>query len=152
MGRWRGLTIIEPQAAALAAIRANDGNLMQIRASFSRLLEHEPDTGRPTLNNEADIEFHKSILKACGNLFLAQFGSAIQGALHHTIYLSKKIHMDHKSSYECHGDILTGIENRNPELAYRGMCSVLSLAIADLKLKIPSVILSGRNRMVGAES
>lgn len=134
--------IIEPQAAALAAVRANDKDLLQIRSNFTIMLDYEPDSGRPTLNTEADIEFHKSILKACGNLFLSQFGSAIQGALHHTIYLSNKIHIDHLASLECHRKVMEAIENRDPEGAYSAMYSVLNNAITDLDLQVSGVILS----------
>jgi GntR family galactonate operon transcriptional repressor len=138
--------IIEPQAAALAAIRASDKNLIQIRGNFSRMLEYEPHSTSATLNTEADIDFHKSILKACGNLFLSQFGSAIQGALHHTIYLSNKIHLDHEASHGCHQRVLLAIENRDPEGAYRGMCTVLNNAISDLELQVSGVILSDFDR------
>lgn len=134
--------IIEPQAAALAAIRANDKDLLRIRDAFSRMLDYAPDSGAPTINNDADIEFHKSIIKGSGNLFLSQFGSAIQGALHHTIYLSNKINIDQEASLECHRKVLAAIENRDTKGAYAGMCRVLNNAIFDLELKVSGVILS----------
>ena len=134
--------VIEPQAASLAAIRADDKSLMQIRNSFNAMLPDDPGTSPATLDNEADINFHKAILKACGNLFLSQFGSAIQGALHHTIYKSNKIHMDHKFSHECHRKVLVAIEDRNSEGAYEAMCAVLHNAISDLQLKVSGVILA----------
>jgi len=134
--------IIEPQAAALAAIRANDQDLLRIRDDFSRMLEHEPVSDAPTINNEADIAFHRSILKGSGNLFLSQFGSAIQGALHHTIYLSNKINIDQETSLECHRKVLVAIENRDTKGAYSTMCRVLNNAIFDLELKVSGVILS----------
>jgi len=134
--------IIEPQAAALAAVRANDEDLLKIRSDFARMgggLEKEETI---SLDTEADIDFHKSIIKACGNLFLSQFGSAIQGALHHTIYLSNKIRIDHKTSLECHRRVIDAIENRDPQKAYAAMCCVLNNAITDLDLKVSGVILT----------
>ena len=144
--------VIEPQAAALAAIRANDKNLLQIRDNFSLMLPENSRSKKATLDNEADIAFHKSILKACGNLFLSQFGSAIQGALHHTIYKSNMIHIDHKFSYECHRRVLVAIEDRNPEGAYVAMCSVLHNAISDLQLKVSGVILTDFGEKVEVSS
>lgn len=134
--------IIEPQAAALAAVRANDDDLMQIAGDLARMAEQESGSEGFILNTEADIDFHKSIIKACGNLFLSQFGSAIKGALHHTIYLSNKRHIDHHASLECHRKVLAAIENRDPHKAYSGMCCVLNNAIRDLKLQVSGVILS----------
>ncbi len=133
--------IIEPQAAALAATRANDMDLVHIRNNFDRMLPKGADVDQKfVLDNAADIDFHKSIITACGNLFLAQFGSAIKGALHHTIYLSNKVHIDHENSLNCHRSVLVAIEDRNPEAAYKGMWSVLNNAISDLDLQITGVI------------
>ena len=134
--------IIEPQAACLAAIRANDIDLQLIRESFSRMWDSEVGTSKVTLNTEADIEFHKAIIKASGNLFLSQIGGAIQAALHHTIYLSNKANIDPAASLECHRRVLTSIENRNTEGAYMGMCCVLENTISDLGLQVNGVILS----------
>lgn len=134
--------IIEPQSAALAAIRANDSDLIDIRDNFSRMIDVESETASMTLNTEADIDFHRSIIKASGNLFLSQLGGAIQGALHHTIYLSNKANIDHRASLECHRQVLYAIENRNSEDAYAGMCCVLRNTINDLKLQVSGVILS----------
>ena len=133
--------IIEPQASALSAIRANDSDLQDIRDSFARMGQDEV-AGEIHLNTDADIEFHKAIIKASGNLFVAQFGNAISAALHHTIYLSNKANIDHRQSLTCHRRVLEAIENRNSKAAYDGMCRVLKNTITDLKLQITGVVLS----------
>lgn len=132
--------IIEPQAAALAALRANDDDLFEIRGHLEQMGIMTSD-GDVSIDTESDIEFHKSIIKACGNLFLSQFGTAIGGALHHTVYLSNKIHINHKASIKCHQRVIDAIENRDPQTAYSAMCCVLNNAITDLNLKISGVIL-----------
>ncbi len=137
--------IIEPQAACLAAIRANDTDLQRIRDNFSRMWDSEVETNGVTLNTEADIDFHKAIINASGNLFISQIGGAIQAALHHTIYLSNKANIDHGASLECHRQVLTSIENRNPKGAYTGMCCVLKNTISDLGLQVSGVVLSDFN-------
>ncbi|PLX90512.1 MAG: FadR family transcriptional regulator [Desulfuromonas sp.] len=134
--------IIEPQAAALAAVRANDDDLLKIWDDYARMGSDMENDEAASLNTDADIDFHKSVIKACGNLFLSQFGGAIQGALHHTIYLSNKVQIDHKTSLECHRRVVDAIENRDPQNAYSAMCCVLNNAIRDLNLKISGVILS----------
>ena len=133
--------IIEPQAAALAATRANDKDLIRIQGNFNRMLPQGDDANpKAVLDTEADIDFHKSIISACGNLFLAQFGSAIKGALHHTIYLSNKANIDHAASLDCHRKVLNAIEDRNPEAAYKGMWCVLNNTISDLDLQVSGVV------------
>lgn len=136
--------IVEPQAAALAAIRANDEDLQAIR---NHLKSMEDAEGR-TINTPADIEFHKAIIKACGNLFVSQFGNAIQAALHHTIYLSNKANMDHKASLECHRSILKAIEDRDSAGAYAAMCRVLKNTIFDMGLQVSVVILPDPNSVL----
>jgi DNA-binding FadR family transcriptional regulator len=130
--------IVEPQAAALAAIRANDEDLQAIRGHLERMA----DSGGGTIDTTADIEFHKAIIKACGNLFVSQFGNAIQAALHHTIYMSNKASIDPKASLECHRGILEAIEARDSAGAYAAMCRVLRNTIFDMGLQVSGVILS----------
>lgn len=137
--------IVEPQAAALAAIRANDSDLQLIHDSFARMWDSEIGTNKVTLNTAADIDFHKAIIKASGNLFISQIGGAIQAALHHTIYLSNKANIDHAASLACHHRVLTSIANRNAEGAYAGMCNVLENTISDLGLQVKGVILPDFN-------
>ncbi|MCW8860278.1 MAG: FCD domain-containing protein [Deltaproteobacteria bacterium] len=134
--------IVEPQAAALAAVRANDSDLQLISENFAHMWNSGMPGNEVTLNTEADIAFHKAIIKASGNLFISQIGGAIQAALHHTIYLSNKANIDHKKSLDCHRRVLTAIENRNSEGAYAGMCCVLQNTIADIGLQSTGVILS----------
>jgi DNA-binding FadR family transcriptional regulator len=141
--------IIEPQAAALAAIRANDQALQDIRDSFLRMRSQDEETGGLLLDTDADIEFHKAVIKASGNLFVAQFGGVIRAALHHTIYLSNKASVDPTFSLECHQRVLEGIENRDPKLAYDGMWRVLKNAISDLNLQITGVVIAHAEAVSG---
>ncbi len=141
--------IIEPQAAALAAVRANDVDLQQIRAHYQRMsdsVKKEPDP-RAILDTEADIDFHKAIMKASGNLFVSQFGGAIRAALHHTIYLSNKATLDVFKSLECHHKVLEAIENRNSEAAYLSMAKVLNNTITDLGLQTTGLIMLEGNSL-----
>lgn len=140
--------IMEPQAAALAAIRANDEDLQNIRNSFAGMRSQNPVSGALQIDTEADIEFHKAVIKASGNLFVAQFGSAIRAALHHTIYLSNKASIDPNFSIACHRQVLEGIENRNPQMAYHGMYRVLKNTITDLNLQITGVIVADAESVV----
>lgn len=134
--------IIEPQAAALAAIRANDAELQLIRDIFLRMMDPQDSSSNPILDVEADIDFHKAILTASGNLFVSQVGGATQAVLQHTIYLSNKADIDHRASYEYHRRVLAAIENRDAKGAYVAMGRVLRNTISNLGLQVTGVILS----------
>ncbi len=135
--------IIEPQAASLAALRANDENLQEIQSHYQRMADSlegtEPETA--FMDNEADIDFHKSIMKASGNLFVSQFGHTIRAALYHTIYLSNRASEHTYQSLEAHKSVLDAIENRNSQEAYLRMANVLSNTIRDLGLQTTGIVL-----------
>ena len=138
--------VIEPQAASLAALRANDDNLLELRNHYQRMADSlreqgEQSEGRVFLDNDADIEFHKTIMKASGNLFISQFGGTIRAALHHTIYLSNRATENVQNSLEAHKSVLEAIESRNSKQAYLRMANVLSNTICDLGLQTTGIIL-----------
>ncbi|MDT8421333.1 MAG: FadR/GntR family transcriptional regulator [Desulfuromonadales bacterium] len=129
--------IIEPQAAALAAIRNNDLELQAIQSSFDWM-----NINDQSIDPEGDVAFHQSIIKASGNMFVAQFGGAIRAALHHTIYLSGKEAIDQVQSIENHRQLLHAIENHDARNAYHIMGRILKLTVADLGLPESELILA----------
>jgi len=146
--------IIEPQAASLAAVRAKDEDLREMETHYQRMAESVVQQGEDHawLDCEADIDFHKAIMKASGNLFVSQFGVAVRAALYHTIYRSNKATRHTIDSLECHRLVLEAIENRNSEQAYLRMASVLSNTIRDLGLQATGIILldGSRNNRIGS--
>lgn len=129
--------IIEPQAAALAAIRNNDLELQAIQSAFDWM-----NINDKRIDPEGDVAFHQSIIKASGNMFVAQFGGAIRAALHHTIYLSGREAIDQVQSIENHRQLLYAIENHDAGSAYDIMGRILKLTVADLGLPKPELILA----------
>lgn len=135
--------IIEPQAASLAALRANDDDLQELQSCYQRMADSISGTeeAEAFMDNEADIEFHKTIMKASGNLFVSQFGGTIRAALYHTIYLSNRATKNTHQSLEAHKSVLEAIESRNSQQAYLRMANVLSNTIRDLGLQTTGIIL-----------
>lgn len=129
--------IIEPQAAALAAIRNNDLELQTIRDAFDWM-----NIDGQRIDPEGDVAFHHSIIKASGNMFVAQFGGAIRAALHHTIYLSGKEALDQGQSIENHRQLLHAIENHDARSSYAIMSRILKITVADLGLSESEIILA----------
>jgi len=135
--------IIEPQAASLAAIRANDDDLHEIQRHYNRMADSivAVEGAETFMDSEADIDFHKAIMKASGNLFISQFGHTIRAALYHSIFLSNRAAAHIHQSLEAHKSVLEAIENRHSEHAYLRMAKVLSNTIRDLGLQTTGIIL-----------
>jgi GntR family galactonate operon transcriptional repressor len=70
--------IIEPEAAALAAVRATPDDLARIRAA---LIAMEADQNSPQAAIAADKRFHLAILDATNNPILRSFRGAIEAIL-----------------------------------------------------------------------
>ena len=70
--------IIEPEAAALAALRATPEALVDIEKCLAIMAKFKTESLHSV---RADVSFHTAILVASGNEFLAAFGPAIRTAL-----------------------------------------------------------------------
>lgn len=135
--------IIEPQAAALAAKRANHDELQHINSTFEQMLISGSGGEVEEIDPAGDMVFHEAIIKASGNLFISQFGSVIRSALFHTISSSVRALQDHSESIDNHRRLLNAIESRNSQQAYAAMVLVLQRALTDMKIQNPGIILSG---------
>lgn len=134
--------IIEPQAAALAATRANDNDLKRIFSAFNLMVKKSDDGTHNVINPDGDILFHQAILKASGNIFVSQFGGAIKAALHHTINMSVIAADNHQESIDNHRELFDAIECRDPEKAYISMNSVLGKTLSDLGVPKLGIIIA----------
>jgi DNA-binding FadR family transcriptional regulator len=105
---------IEPLAARLAAARATEADLAQLRAALATMAE---DNSNPRLAMEADIAFHLGIIQAAHNRFLAPVGSVIRAAL--TISVPKTFAKFGGMSHALgmHEAIVKAIEQRAPTKA-----------------------------------
>lgn len=105
---------IEPLAAGLAAQRATEADVVQIRAALQLMAE---DHRNPRLAIEADIAFHLGIIQAAHNRFLLPVASVIRAAL--TISVPRTFHkfggMQH--ALAMHEAIVVAIEKRDTEAA-----------------------------------
>lgn len=108
-------SLIEPAITRWAAERASAVDLVEIEASFNRMVSSQAD---PEDFQEADIGFHRAILLATHNLVILQLADAI-GALQRTIFdhtfLSDPQHMALTLSE--HGGLLETIRLKNPRAA-----------------------------------
>ncbi|WP_213308603.1 FadR/GntR family transcriptional regulator [Paraburkholderia sacchari] len=119
--------IIEPAAAALAAISASDQDLARITAAYARM--EQAKTAADLL--EPDLEFHRAIMAATHNDMLAYIGNMLSLALTESIKLTSRHPNTHALSLPRHKAILTAIENRDALAARQASVVQLDNARAD---------------------
>lgn len=112
---------IEPEAAALAALHADDAQRAAIAAGLERM--RAADEGRDdTL--DADIAFHVAILRASGNPFYAQFRDVVSTALRTSIRFTNRF-KGHSASVPEHEAVKDAIMARDADAARRAMRTII---------------------------
>jgi len=108
--------IIEPEAAALAAMRACDEDIARIKNRFESLEKALKDSNDGT---EESLAFHEAVMVASGNNHIARFVGWVDkkiwsfvrnGDFEHNAIMISEVQHEHK-------EIILAIENRNPEKA-----------------------------------
>jgi DNA-binding FadR family transcriptional regulator len=122
--------LIEPGAAILASAHATAAQLAAIEAAFLRM------TTAADLNSrvEADLDFHVAVLRASGNLFLAQWAGATSSVLLAAFRLSTGTATSHDDAFDVHRDVLEAVRLRNGPRAGRAMRRLLAIAAKDLRV------------------
>jgi DNA-binding FadR family transcriptional regulator len=105
--------IIEPAAAALAAVQATPAQLQAVAAAYDGM---ERAT-TPEALLEPDVAFHRLIAEATNNPLLAYIGNMLSLALGESIKLSSKLPNTHALSLPRHKAILTALLNRDASSA-----------------------------------
>ncbi|MBL8267355.1 FadR/GntR family transcriptional regulator [Steroidobacter sp.] len=108
---------IEPEAAALAALLADDGDRAAISAGLKRMKAAE---GGADDALEADIAFHVAVLKGSKNPFFAQFQDVVATALRSSIQFTNRI-KGHAASIPDHAAVEQAILKRQPDKARNAM-------------------------------
>ena len=123
--------IIEPSAAALAAERRSPETLTRIEAALADMFRCQDGAGDLTA---ADLRFHKAILDATGNYFLASFGAVIESSLVASFRLSWRSGR-HTPEYSMrqHQGVLAAIRDRLPAEAHAVMTQLLRSAMEDVR-------------------
>jgi GntR family transcriptional repressor for pyruvate dehydrogenase complex len=119
--------MVEPRAAALAAMRADDRQLAVIEA---HLKTQELDTTR--VDREADYLFHDAILRAAGNQILSRIVDGIAPLLRESRTLTARTTPDIPLIVNHHRRIFEAIRCGDPELAEHAMREHLYNTALDL--------------------
>lgn len=113
--------IIEPEAAALAAIRHNEEQM----AAISRACEEMGTASTLLERTAADSRFHLAILQAAGNELLIPLGALIISALDHLFqYVTREMN-DLRYAQDLHEDVERCIRLRQPDAARQAVRKLL---------------------------
>jgi DNA-binding FadR family transcriptional regulator len=113
---------IEPEAAALAALKADPGSIAAIEAGYARMEAAEAGADDAL---ESDIAFHIAILEACGNPFYRQFRDVVETALRTSIRFTNRF-KGRTASLPAHHAVLAAIQARDSGGARSAMAAIIS--------------------------
>lgn len=110
--------IIEPAAAALAAVRASPEDLSRIARAYEAMAA-AVDAIQDFM--EADLAFHIACLRAAGNDFLLPIAHAIQSAMMRSLQLTNRNSEENRLALPLHRVILEAIRDKDAKAARAAM-------------------------------
>jgi GntR family transcriptional regulator, transcriptional repressor for pyruvate dehydrogenase complex len=110
-------SILETEAARLAATRHTTGQLAAIKAHLDRMGGEEKwEDG----SIDADLAFHREVARATGNSYIHTFISFVCEQIRQTIYIARRTNPLHdlvRVNVAEHVRIFEALQDRNPEAA-----------------------------------
>ncbi|WP_426387318.1 FadR/GntR family transcriptional regulator [Sphingobium sp. R-21] len=121
---------VEPEAAALAAIRRNGEQVARMETAINNMAKHTLGT---EAGREADKDFHSALLEATGNPFIMTLTGGVSAAVawttvfkHRVAPLRRDAIPDHRRVFEC-------VKAGDPDAARKAMADLVHLALLDTK-------------------
>ncbi|MBW4022903.1 MAG: FadR family transcriptional regulator [Proteobacteria bacterium] len=145
-GLFEARLIVEPAAAAMAAQRAKPEAIAAMRAAFDEMAAGQGAAPGPQIQDTAedidktvgaDLRFHKAILTAAGNHFLATFGALIGSSLIASFRLNWRAHNSAPAiALAQHENVMSAIADRAPVEAEARMRLLLTAAHEDARMSL----------------
>ncbi|SAK93320.1 GntR family transcriptional regulator [Caballeronia hypogeia] len=121
-------TIIEPNAAKLAAKRATPEDRVAVRRAFEAMERAVAGRGEYV---PADLAFHGAILTACHNQFIQQMQNALSAILRTSFELSSEIEGGPARSLPMHEALCIAIEQGDAQAAEQAVLRLIERAEKD---------------------
>lgn len=143
-GLFEARSIVEPAVAGMAAGRASAAEIETMRVAFREMAAAQGAAASAEAEDidktvGADLRFHKAILAAAGNHFLATFGALIGSSLIASFRLNWRAHNSAPAiSLGQHEDVMKAIAGRDAARAEAAMRVLLSAAHEDARLALAS--------------
>jgi len=121
-------TIVEPEAAALAASRRTRAHLDGMQRGLRGMAEHSLTTEAGQL---ADREFHSMLLRASGNAFLTSLTSGISAAITWTTVFKQRKNRLSRDPMPDHQRVYDAIEAADAPAARKAMRVLVDMAFLE---------------------
>ena len=122
--------IVEPEAAALAAMRRTQPQLANMQRALKDMAQHTLTTEAGRL---ADRDFHATLLRASGNAFLTSLTSGIAAAITWTTVFKHRKNGLSRDPIPDHQRVYDAIKAADPKAAHKAMYKLVDLAFFDIK-------------------
>lgn len=123
---------IEPQAAYLASIHASAEAAENIMGLAARM-RAAGRRGDVEAVLEADIAYHRTVLRAGGNELFASFDSVVAEILTGRTHAGLMPKFPHPDALQWHFDVADAIGNQEPERAQAAMTKIMVKAFEEMK-------------------
>jgi DNA-binding FadR family transcriptional regulator len=139
--------MVEPEAAALAAVRRGDHQLKAMSSALEVMTRYKPNCREW---READEQFHTALLEAAGNVFLASLTPSINAAVSWSTIFKQRHAPLKRDPTPDHRKVFKAIESGNAVAARRAMAQLVDLALIDITTapKWPGMV-SGNGQVRG---
>lgn len=121
---------IEPQAAALAALKGTAEQITAVRTAYEEMCAAAKGNADPA---QADCAFHQAIIVATDNRFFQPFGSLIRTALSVTAPITNALFGHSVGNLDEHRSVLLALQSRAPQEARARMFEMLSEVLTAVK-------------------
>lgn len=125
--------LVEPAAAALAASRRTVAQLSSLRQALSQMRRHTLAT---VAGQNADLEFHRTLLQATQNPFLVSLATSVGAAIQITTVFKQRERPLRRNPIPDHERVFEAIAAKDPARARAAMRGLIRLARIDTTLGI----------------
>jgi DNA-binding FadR family transcriptional regulator len=122
--------IVEPAAAALAAVRRTPEDLEAMRHALAAMRQDTLATDR---GRQADLEFHHAVLVASHNEPLVALSSGIGATIRFSTQFKQREGLLQRDAMPEHWQVFEAIEQSDADAARARMSTLVALAFADMK-------------------
>jgi len=124
--------IVEPAAAAFAALRRSQRHLDQMRRSLDDMASH---TLHVVAGRIADQQFHAALLSATGNPFIVSLTNGVTAAVNALTEFKQRIAPLKRDPVPDHLRVYDAIASKDADAARQAMSELIRLALLDTPVK-----------------
>jgi DNA-binding FadR family transcriptional regulator len=125
-------TLLEPPAAALAAVRRTQAQLAEMRSALDGMKRH---TLHQPEGRAADMAFHAALLDATANPFVISLTNGVTAAVNSLTQFKQRLHKIDRDPVPDHLRVFDAIAAKDAEGARAAMGRLIHLAVLDMPVK-----------------